>query len=181
MDKLRESGVEVAKKPTDRFAKPTSAGYRDVKLNVRYPNGHIGELQIHVKPILKAKEQAHKDYEVVRSIEAKAAKEKRDTLTEEEQVTIDEANVRMKKAYEGAWAMATGKQQSKAASVQLFGAKNKTFFELNGNPVEVERMKFPVMYVNGKQKVYRDFFRLLHDGNEIDEKKFNKMVADQMV
>lgn len=49
MDKLRKSGLKLARRPTDRFDKPNEdTHYRDLLMNVEYPNGHIGELQIHL-------------------------------------------------------------------------------------------------------------------------------------
>ena len=47
--------------------------------------------------------------------------------------------------------------------------------EYEGNPVIVERKKFPVMFVNGKPKVFRDFFSLHHDGNPIDKKRYDEL------
>ncbi len=52
----------------DRFANPMM-GYRDILLNFRSPNGTIGEIQIHVKPMLKAKETVgHRLYEQMRRL-----------------------------------------------------------------------------------------------------------------
>lgn len=47
MTELKKSGLKLARQPKDRFAKPTDVNYRDVLMNVEYPNGHIGELQLH--------------------------------------------------------------------------------------------------------------------------------------
>ena len=68
---LKQSGLQLAKPPKDRFSKPTDVGYRDCLLNVKFPNGTIGELQLHVKPMLAAKEEGHKPYELIRSLEGK--------------------------------------------------------------------------------------------------------------
>lgn len=68
---LKQSGLKLAKPPKDRFTKPTDVGYRDCLLNVKFPNGTIGELQLHVKPMLAAKEEGHKPYELIRSLEGK--------------------------------------------------------------------------------------------------------------
>jgi len=171
--KLRDMGMEIAEKPVDRFANPTSAGYRDIKINVRYPSGHIGELQVHLKSILKAKEQAHKDYEVVRSIEAKAKKAGRKDLTKDEQRIVDGANEKMKKAYEDAWSAATQQPVAKAASLRTAAPKVR-YYELEGNPVILEYRKFPVMTVKGKDKVYYDFFKLFHEGREISKAEYEK-------
>lgn len=68
---LKKSGLKLAKPPKDRFSKPTDVGYRDCLLNVKFPNGTIGELQLHVKPMLAAKEAGHKPYELIRTMEGK--------------------------------------------------------------------------------------------------------------
>ena len=46
---LRKRGITPAVKPKDRFAKPTPAGYRDMLWNVKFSNGHVGELQIQME------------------------------------------------------------------------------------------------------------------------------------
>lgn len=54
--------------PKDRFANPV-LGYRDILINFRAPNGVVGEIQIHVKPMLKAKETVgHGLYEQMRRL-----------------------------------------------------------------------------------------------------------------
>lgn len=175
LGELRKSGVKMAKPPSDRFTHPTSVGYRDVKMNLQYSNGHIGELQVHVKAILKAKDQAHKEYETVRTIEAKAKVENRDTLTDDEQAEVDKANARMKQMYEEAW---KGAMKTASARVAAKDTGKTEYYELSGNPVIVERKKFPVMYVKGKPKVLRDFFRVYHEGNSISKERFDKMVKE---
>ena len=51
----------------DRFAQPVNGGYRDLLFNVKLRNGVIGEVQVHVKPLLKAKEtRGHQLYTEMR-------------------------------------------------------------------------------------------------------------------
>ena len=69
LEKLRAAGLKLAAKPDNKFIAPTSAGYRDINLNVLLPNGVVGELQLHLKPILKAKRTGHHDYDVSRELE----------------------------------------------------------------------------------------------------------------
>jgi hypothetical protein len=85
----------------NRFKNPV-AGYRDLLLNFRTPQGVIGEIQVHLKPILRAKETAgHKLLERHRGmvdstsqvlVAARAALEKQ-----------------MRDLYEGAWKEALGR------------------------------------------------------------------------
>jgi hypothetical protein len=55
---------------SDRFSKPVLGGYRDYLINVKLPNGLIGEIQLHGKPMLEAKEKrgGHKIYEQIRTL-----------------------------------------------------------------------------------------------------------------
>lgn len=100
---LEELGMKLAQKPKDRYIKPTVSGYRDILLNVQYPNGHIGELQINCHDMIKAKMNGHKIYEQARSVEAKAKQEGRDYMTDEELAIVADANRRMKSLYENAY------------------------------------------------------------------------------
>jgi hypothetical protein len=100
LDKISTRLVVVRLK--DRFAKPLESGYRDILMNVRMPNGHIGEVQLHLKQILAVKEEEHKGYEVVRSLEATAHTENRE-LTAEEKQKIDELTAAAKKMYDAAF------------------------------------------------------------------------------
>jgi len=61
----------------DRFAEPAD-GYRDVMMNLRMPNGHIVEIQLHLKAILAVKNgPGHALYEQIRTIDALAKAEGR--------------------------------------------------------------------------------------------------------
>lgn len=160
MKKLRKSGLKLARLPKDRFAKPTEAGYRDVLMNVEYPNGHVGELQLHLKPILQAKDAGHKFYEEVRTIEGKAKKEGRTKMTDEEQKIVDEANQKMKDLYNEAWEKATGSPKSKTASllairVAMMGhvAAETKHYDLEGQPAYWTRGKFPFLVTPKGDKV----------------------------
>ncbi len=62
----------------DRFVKPAPGGYRDILVNIKQPNGHITELQLHAKQILDVKGgTGHKLYEQIREINGKAILENR--------------------------------------------------------------------------------------------------------
>lgn len=90
----------------DRFAKPVN-GYRDIMTNVKMANGHIVELQIHLKAILDVKGGVgHKLYEKIRSLVAKASDQKRE-LEDDEVEAIAAAEAQMKKAYDDAYAAAS--------------------------------------------------------------------------
>lgn len=64
MGRIRDRAEVVRLK--DRFAEP-AGGYRDVMLNLRMPNGHIVEIQLHLKAILDVKNgPGHQLYEQIR-------------------------------------------------------------------------------------------------------------------
>jgi hypothetical protein len=86
----------------DRFAHPLESGYRDILMNVRMTNGHVCEIQLHLRQILAVKEREHKLYEVTRSLEATAKRENRE-LTAEEAATIAKLKAEAKRDYDAAF------------------------------------------------------------------------------
>ena len=86
----------------NRFQKPAS-GYRDILLNLEMPNGHIVEMQLHLRSILEVKNGiGHELYEQIRSIQVLAKKEGRD-LTPQEDKRIRDLTSQMKKLYDKAF------------------------------------------------------------------------------
>lgn len=168
---LRESGMKLAKKPKDRFNRPTMVGYRDIMMNVRYSNGHIGELQVHIKSMLKAKKIGHKLYEQVRDIESRLKKEGKDSLTPEEQSIYEETNKKMYDLYNEAWTKSIKRR------VGMKNDKKTRYFKFNGNPTEWVSSKVPIMFVNGKKIPVYNMFRFVHESEEIEEKEFKKMIG----
>ena len=103
LEKLEAAGIEIARQPKDRFIKPTDSGYRDALINVKYPNGHVGEIQLHTKALLAAKNGGgHKLYEAVRKVAESAESEKRGLTTAESKM-IDATNKAAKRLYDAAW------------------------------------------------------------------------------
>lgn len=104
---IKASGVTVTRM-RNRFHKD-AGGYRDVLMNVRLPNGHVAELQVHVKGMLEAKEKfgGHSHYEVTRTYEeAEEAAEKAGrefTPTEQETKDYDHAKAHMAELYGSTW------------------------------------------------------------------------------
>ena len=184
MSKLRASGLKLARLPKDRFAEPTEAGYRDLSLNVEYPDGHVGELQIHLKPILRAKSEGHEHYEQIRKITESAKKEGRTTLTEEEQKMLDEANKKSSALYDKAWKSAMGGEsepRDKNAAwriVRRFAAAPK-YYDYDGVPAQWEHLKFPQMVTPNGTKVVYDLEKFFNTAQPIDEAKFEKLKESQ--
>jgi hypothetical protein len=54
----------------NRFETPTESGYRDVLINVRMPDGTVGEIQVNLPQMLAAKAEGHKLYEMARVLPA---------------------------------------------------------------------------------------------------------------
>jgi len=169
--KLKKSGLKLASKPSNRFAKPTEAGYRDLKMNVIYPNGHVGELQMHLKSVLDAKNKGHKFYEKVRSIEADAKKEGRKTLTNKEQTEIEGANRQMRDLYDKAWSRAMGKT---AANPRI--VVNKKYYALEGLPAFWEHRKFPVKVTSKGEVVVYELQEFFGKAQSISESEFDALV-----
>lgn len=179
--KLESTGLKLARKPKDRFENPTDAGYRDVLLNVVHPNGHVGELQLHLKPILHAKDAGHKFYEDVRSIEAKAKKEGRTTMTDEETKKVNDANQKMKDLYDDAWKKAT-KEVDKTKNAALHVASERTasskFYEFGDLPAQWEQGKFPVVIAHDHPRAVYDLERFFRQATPISEHEFKALKED---
>ena len=103
VEKLKEGGMELSKLPKDRFTKPTREGYRDILLNITFPNGVIGELQLHVKDILAVKEEGHHHYEITRTLKGQYDKKPVEEWPDADQETFWAAVNVQKKIYRGAW------------------------------------------------------------------------------
>lgn len=101
---LQKSGMKLARQPKDRFHKALPVGYRDLMLNVELPNGIIGEVQVHVKPMLQAKEAGHKHYETERRLQSK----KGTGLSDAEAKELDQSIAAQTDIYNAAWAASVG-------------------------------------------------------------------------
>lgn len=99
MRKISSRSVRIK----DRFKAPLE-GYRDVMMNVRMTNGHIVEVQLHLKAILDVKNgPGHPLYEEIRAIDARAKMENRPlTASEKEQrqALVTEMTALYDEAYE---------------------------------------------------------------------------------
>ena len=52
----------------DRFNKPTDFGYKDMLLNIKLEHSdHVGELQLHLQPIIEVKPACHRTYALMRA------------------------------------------------------------------------------------------------------------------
>lgn len=152
LDKLRAKGVKVARSPKNRFANPTEAGYRDLMFNLRYPNGHIGELQVNLRPMMDAKAMGHKFYERVREIEARKKAENDRSLTPEEQRTVNEASALQKELYGEAWRAIVG-GGSGGVKLAKTMSDETLYFEYNDRPAFVRWLEVPVVVSPGGREV----------------------------
>ena len=121
VDRLKTSGLKLARQAKNRFVEPTKVGYRDVLLNIEFPNGIVGELQLNVKPMLMAKNEGHDHYETERTLIAKhtpkGAEEHTplETWPEEDQKAYNDALDEQKRIYGAAWKEVTGGEAQPAA------------------------------------------------------------------
>lgn len=107
LGKIKESGAVVREK--DRIENPLNSGYRDMNLNVRLPNGIIGEVQLHLKPMLEAKNtEGHKLYEDYRKIYVEHGANE-DEWPQEVHDRLNELVTKQKEIYDAAWNRAMNK------------------------------------------------------------------------
>ena len=93
----------------DRFAKPLN-GYRDVLMNVEMGNGHIVEMQLHLRGIIEVKESVgHRLYEESRTIEARGTQR---PLTTAESQRLERLEAQMQKLYDDAYESAMRPRRS---------------------------------------------------------------------
>jgi hypothetical protein len=96
---ILRQGYEVVRLK-DRALEPLPSGFWDIHLNLRMPNGHIAELQLHLRKIRQYSiEKGHKHYERIREMEARAVRENR-PLIPEERATIDRLNCEQRQVYQ---------------------------------------------------------------------------------
>ena len=83
----------------DRALEPLPSGFWDIHLNLCMPNGHVTELQLHLREIRQYSiRKGHDLYEQIRGMEARAVRENRQ-LTLEEQAAIDRLNCEQRRVY----------------------------------------------------------------------------------
>lgn len=59
--------VEIVREK-NRFDLPMASGYRDRVLNLRLPDGHIVEMQLHLTDLYNVKKASHANYKTVRAL-----------------------------------------------------------------------------------------------------------------
>lgn len=179
LNALRKSGMKLAKAPKDRFMKPLPVGYRDVLLNITFPNGHIGELQVHVKPMLAAKElQAHKHYEVMRTIEAAMKDDdERKIMTPDEKAAYDMAFDASVAIYGQAWSeINTALHKSIIGHEMTEGIQ---YYNKDGALLRRQSSNhWPEIYEpdSGGWRPYRNMFAFDHDADPITEDAAKRLI-----
>lgn len=177
MKSLREMGMEIARQPKNRFANPTDVGYRDLMFNVRYPNGHIGEIQINLKSMIKAKDVGHKHYEKVRSIEAKKKEEGDRKLTDEEAAEVEKAMKAQRELYDGAWREAMGEKPGKGSKTAGRIAAGDKYYEWHDKPVRMKVKELPVaINFKGDEVVVYDLETFFHEATPITKAAYNILI-----
>jgi hypothetical protein len=116
---ILRQGYEVVRLK-DRALTPLPSGFWDVHLNLRMPNGHIVELQLHLKNIRRYSiGEGHRYYVRIREMKSRAYREHR-PLTKEEQSIIDRLNREQRRYYRTMF-----NQGQKACEQQGTGGKPK--------------------------------------------------------
>lgn len=184
--KLAALGIKPVSAPDDRFAQPLESGYRDLNWNVEY-GGHVGELQIHVKPMLVAKQLdgGHHLYEEARSIEADHGKETErwakappDVMARYTKLLSD-----MRTLYGTAWTKATKKEAMAKALARSdsvgYGGNGATmfpkFYRMKGDPVIVmSKDHLPTDWMGDRV----DLWEFAHNAMPITKAEYDELVAD---
>lgn len=198
LNRLKNSGVEIAKQPKDRFRSPTPVGYRDGLMHMKLPNGHLAELQLHVKPMVQAKEgPGHHHYEEMQKIE-RAHPEGRSGWSDEEHQRYEHHVEASKKLYNEAWAKATGgavpshsglsksydmedadlekalSDPAKHGGVTLYEYKHEF-------PAYMESPRHdPFILKNGHWVKHLGYTEFLHNSRRVDKVEFEKMLKAHM-
>lgn len=129
LEALRKGGMKLARQPKDRFHKALPVGYRDLMMNVELPNGIVGEVQIHVKPMLAAKSAGHEHYEVERRLQSK----KDAGLTGDEETELKGAIEAQERIYHTAWQASVGGAASGGEMRKALGGEGEfSFFDHDG-------------------------------------------------
>ena len=166
-------GTELARRPEDSFVNQSAWGFRRLKINVVFPNGHIGEVQVHLKEIFRVGVQLHSLYRKAQDIAAKAKEAGRDWLHPEELQTIRELTQFIFDQNEAAWQKYA---PITASSPKLAFMNFTSFYRYGGFPVEVAVGKFPVMYRGDRKAVIYDLERFLMKATPIYKDEFTAMV-----
>ena len=176
MSMLRSLGIEIAREPKNRFAKPTDVGYRDLMFNVRYPNGHVGEIQINIKSMLIAKELGHLYYEKVRSFMAEKALSGDTSVSPEEQAEIDHANAVQKHLYSEAWEEAV--EETPGLLKNASKTRGSRFYEFQDQPAVVESGKVPMIFGrDGQQRPIYDIAKFYREARQVSLLEFKNLLA----
>ena len=173
---LRDSGMVLARRPEDSFVKQSAWGFRRLKVNVVYPNGHIGEVQIHLKGIFRVCVQVHKLYRKAQDIAIQAQEAGRDWLTAVEAEVVYKLTRFIFDKNEEAWRQYASVM---ASNLRFSFMEETAYYEYGGHPVEAGVWKFPVLFVGGKRIVIYDLARLLSKATGITKDEFDLMMAGE--
>ena len=174
---LRKSGCKISAPPKNRFEKRLKSGYGDCLLNMDFGNGFIGEVQIHLKNMLVAKEfrGGHKLYEAERKVYAKYDS---DTPVEkykyEDQDILKDLISEQKKIYNRAYEDSIV-VASKGEKMKYILSNNEYSYYRYGSldfPAFCYKNNFPQFY-NGENWVQvKSFLDFADNAVEIDEDTF---------
>lgn len=101
----------------DRFLQPRPSGYRDILTNIRFSNGHIGEMQFHLHTINRISNIEHILYKRRRNLDAQVKIENKDLLAQQ-QADIKEMLDRSSELYNRAWDYIVLRDQKKKVALK---------------------------------------------------------------
>ena len=173
LDGLKKQGVKIVCPPKNRFQKRLKSGYGDILLNVDFGNGFIGELQLHMKNMLCAKQfhGGHTLYEQERQIynHYPQGAEPED-MNEEHRTKLEKLLKQQRKlydrAYQGDIRMANEAEilNSKDVEYYLYGDDEFLSFKFKN--------KFPMFFANHQWRKVRSYLEFADNAREISKKEF---------
>jgi len=105
----KSKGWSVVMRPESRFDNPTKAGYRDLQMFIRSPDGLAAEVQINTKAMWVAKEKyGHKMFEEARDLAADIKLSPDHPDNAKRQARVDVLDKQMEELYGKAWEASRG-------------------------------------------------------------------------
>jgi hypothetical protein len=169
---LKRSDMVLARRPEDGFMRQSVWGFRRLKVNMVMPNGHIGELQVHLKGIFRVCVRVHELYRKAQDIAVQAKEAGRVWLTQEEASVVKQLTRFVFDQNEAAWRQYAPVQASRAV---LAFMDSREYYEYGGFPVEVGVNELPVLFVGDKKVVIYDLVRFLSKATGITKEEFDLM------
>lgn len=182
LEGLRSKGCQITTPPKNRFENRLESGYGDCLLNVDFGDGLVGEVQLHVKSMLIAKEfeGGHKLYESERSIYAKyEPKTPIEKYSQEDQESIIDLQNEQKKIYNRAYDKGITASMKKRTKYIMSDEKISYFLYDKDDFLAVcVGNNFPQYYAAGEWKEVKSFLKFADNARRISKVEFLRLAKE---